>query len=128
MTAAISAYVVVALAILRPLAGHFTWSFHSRERHPVDPDRPGSDDWVGGVLTALPLVALWPAAAMWLLSGTLLPPVGAEREAEIRQREARVAEMERELGLDDVPGDVEARELERARRRRARRDGFGGAA
>ncbi len=126
-TVAIGVYVVVAAAVLRPVAGHFAWSFHNAERHPTDPDRPGNDAWVGGVLTGLPLVALWPACLIWLLVGRL-PAMGAEREAEIRRREARLAELERELGLDDVPGDDETRELERALRRRACHDGLGGAA
>lgn len=106
------AYGVVALLALRPLAGHFAWSWTLREarrkrrdypslygRKETEGAEPSTDAWCGAYCCALALVALWPVVLCVYGAGRFGPRIGAEREAELKARERHIAELERELGI-----------------------------
>ena len=102
-------YVATGIAIARMVAGHFAWD---QPRHHWQ-DEPDYDDWLLGWFFGGAIGLMWPLAVIgflaWkaILNGPRFPLVfGAEREArsrvkqrELSKREARIAQLERELGL-----------------------------
>lgn len=95
----ITAYSLVALLLVRPLAGHFAYYFHTENPYSNRSGRPDAAQWFGGVLLALCLAVVWPTALLWKLADARLPAVGAEREARLQAREKALREAERELGI-----------------------------
>ena len=108
LTVALVVYAVAALISARLLAGHLAWKWKSQ----FD-ERPALLDWVTGSLLGLAGGLVWPVfllrAGVTRLS---LPGAGAERKgrAQLRERDRqreieaakkRLAELERETGLDD---------------------------
>lgn len=103
------AYTLVGFVVCRALTGHFAWSWATqkaeRERakfpglsdFPVaGTETPSGEQWFGAFCSAFPIAAIWPAT----LAFTHVPlKIGAEREAERRQMNARIEKLEREAGL-----------------------------
>ena len=89
-------YVLVALAAIRPLAGHVAWSVKNWRGWRDEPD---FDDWRFGVVVACLLAAVWPLSLLCLLVNRYSPKIGAERAAELERREQRLREAEREVCL-----------------------------
>jgi hypothetical protein len=105
IVAGVIAYALVALCALRSLAGHFAWRAFQNDkiRYPnlySNRTAPGGEDWFGGYLAALGLVAFWPLVAVVVVSGRLAPTLGAEREAKLATQARRIEQLERELELE----------------------------
>lgn len=97
---AFGAYGLLVLLMVRPLAGHFAWSFARADAERLGGNRrPTGEQWFGAHLAALALGLIWPLVLVVLFGGRLLPSLGAERIHEIEERERRLNEMEQELGL-----------------------------
>jgi len=99
------AYGVIALLAVRPLAGHFAYSFFESEKRlypslTAGRTQPEMAQWLGAVLTGAAIALVWPGAVLWLLAGARMPVVGAERHAKLKQKEKRIRELERQLMLD----------------------------
>lgn len=92
-------YATAALSCARLIAGHFAWAFWENEKpHYRDGPRPDGEQWLGAWFIALPIAAIWPLViAPWLLSKRVA--VGAEAERRLHDREARIATLEKELGI-----------------------------
>jgi hypothetical protein len=101
VTVVLIPYGVLALLMLRPLAGHFAWKESHTWKHQV---RPDSGDWWDGFVLGAIVSVLWPVLLVAFggaaLANRTLPKVGAEREAARKIRERRLKELERELELD----------------------------
>lgn len=98
------AYWLVAALAVRPVAGHFAWAMFARYKENLPTwsqgkTRPQGDQWFAAVTLASLLCAWWPLVAVYAAAGAKLPKVGAEREALLREREQRIRDAERELGL-----------------------------
>jgi hypothetical protein len=106
------AYTLIALAVIRPIAGHFAWSWHhasvARSSGSAPHPYPSDVHWSFAVALAALLGAVWPVVAIWTLSA-VLGPVGAERREYLHARrkhldarERHVADLEATL---DLQGD-----------------------
>ncbi len=97
--AAIAVYVLVGLLSIRPVAGHLAWGF-ARRNHESFPrirsGKPNGEQWFGAVLVALGFAVVWPLGLFIVRSPIR---IGEEKQAELRAREARLREAEKELGL-----------------------------
>lgn len=98
-------------AVMRPVAGHL--AYKDAARYPSQNGVPDHLDWEKGWLVAI----VWPLAVVWIIvraaipvAARPLPAIGAERryhdrkrrerhEAELREREQRIRDAERELGI-----------------------------
>lgn len=89
------AYGLVAAFLWRPIAGHLAWAICLAD----DFESPTVGHWVLGTSIGLLAVIIWPLLGGAVLSNHIVPKVGAEREAVLKQREAHIAELEKELGL-----------------------------
>lgn len=96
-------YVLIGLATIRPVAGHFAWKrlLHDKRRYPtLDGNKTEPDDWFEAYFAAFWLAWVWPIYIINAVTTKLLPAVGAEKqarlEAEIKARKAR----DKELGLE----------------------------
>lgn len=100
-----TAYALIALGAIRPIAGHFAWSWHhaevARGFGTVD-RRPDGLMWGVAVVLGALVGAAWPAVAIWALTAAL-GPVGAERRQLLLERERRVADLEATLDLQGDP-------------------------
>jgi hypothetical protein len=104
----VALYAIVALIVVRPLAGHFAWDWAQRDAHGkkrrypglyeyLDPDAPpGPEWWVFAGTIAILVAAIWPILLVFARSPI---KIGAERTAEKRQMAARIRELEKEAGL-----------------------------
>ena len=95
-------YGACALVCWRMLTGHLAWLFleNAKVRYPSlhrDQTHPNGEQWFGAGCAALVAIVVWPL--MLVLALTPFPIVGAERRAELANREARIKELERELNL-----------------------------
>jgi hypothetical protein len=104
------AYTLIALAVIRPIAGHFAWYWYHKETATgrTHYQRPDSFQWGGAVALGALLGTVWPAVALWTLTAAL-GPVGAERREYLHARrkhldarERHVADLEATL---DIQGD-----------------------
>ena len=103
LTIALAVYAVGALICARLLAGHLAWKWKS-----AFVERPAPLDWVAGWCFGLLACWLWlPLLLVRGLGRVRVPVIGAEREAREREQarllqasRERVAELERELGID----------------------------
>jgi hypothetical protein len=95
------AYSVVAFAALRPITGHFAWTFcrnYNRDwYHKLN--SPNGDQWFGAFCLAVVVVTLWPLAVLWCISDRTIPTVGNERIARLEADRKRLRQMEKELGI-----------------------------
>lgn len=94
-------YCIVVLAMIRPLAGHFAYTFmrnHNQRRPSWRTTRPSPDQWFGAVCLAACLACVWPLCIVWKGVGGRWQ-IGAEREHVIAVQRKRLAELERELDL-----------------------------
>lgn len=102
--AAWAAYGLSTLVAGRAIAGHFAYAEASK--YPtIRANGPQGDDWVWGGFMAFWLAPLWPAllaaSGMFrLLSRFPSLKIGAERQKMLQERERRVRDAERELGLE----------------------------
>lgn len=106
MTIGACVYGVVAMACWRMVAGHIAWrdirvahwvsSIGDSEYRWEPATRP---DWLWGAPIGLLAALVWPVVALFALRWPW--KVGNERQAELREREVRIREAERELGIGD---------------------------
>lgn len=95
-------YSLVALAIVRPIAGHLAWK-HSAGRsswcrncHGSYPTcEPPADAWFGWGLAAAAASVVWPLLVIWRVSGRV--KVGAESRALVATQAERIRELEHEV-------------------------------
>ena len=95
------AYGLIALAALRPLTGHFAYTFMRRhnEAHSYRTHKePNGEQWFGSFCLALAIVCVWPAILAWNAIGGRWQ-IGAERQHVIQEQKKRLRELERELDL-----------------------------
>lgn len=100
-------YGLVLVAFTRVVAGSVAWEFLEREseryrRYGEDEDvrsRPASGQWSGGALVGLLAAIVWPVTLVWVLVGRSSIRVGAEAHAHAKAREARLRELEDQLGV-----------------------------
>lgn len=99
-------YGAFALLALRPVAGHVAW-WLARSPHWNGGNKssaPDVTDWAFAAFFAAVLCVAWVPVLLLVcgakLSNRAMPKIGLERVADMERREARVREMERELGLD----------------------------
>lgn len=103
------AYGVLALTVARLVAGHLAWAMNERAcvrdraRHPSihNPGEfatPSGERWFNAWCVALMLAVAWPLAVLpWVVGRRFT--VGAESQAQHRMAEARVRQLEEELGI-----------------------------
>jgi hypothetical protein len=101
---AFAAYALMALAAVRPLAGHFAWAMFRgyRIEYPAlarGRTVPNGEHWVGGTLIGVLVAAIWPAALLFIVVGWRGPVIGAERTARLDAAHRRIDELERELQI-----------------------------
>ena len=97
------AYPIIALALVRPLAGHHAWrqrrslcvNCYARRRLA----QPDGEAWFFGTCQAVLIAAVWPLLLVWLLSSAKGLKVGAERRALVDEQHQRIKELEAELGV-----------------------------
>lgn len=92
------AYTAIALCVIRPMAGHFAWSWYHSDataHNLVTPD-PGPLRWLLATISSAILSVVWPAVVIWTLTG-MLGPVGSERRQQSLDRERKIKELEEEL-------------------------------
>jgi phosphotransferase system glucose/maltose/N-acetylglucosamine-specific IIC component len=92
-------YILVALFVVRPIAGHVAWG--AMWAHQT---RPDGTDWMCGLVVGLIAGALWPLAAVWIFLSRATPKIGREREALLKAREERIRELQSELDLIPCSG------------------------
>lgn len=96
------AYVLIGMVVGRMIAGHLAWMMFENDkiRYPSlrrDQTHPSGEQWFGAIAGAIVLCTIWPV--LWFLCRVKAPKIGAERRAELREREERIRQAERELGL-----------------------------
>ncbi|WP_320672364.1 hypothetical protein [Patulibacter defluvii] len=101
------AYTAVGAGFTRATAGHLAYAWrnteHARDRvrypaiTPKTPPPPSNDQWIGGLLVGLLVGVIWPLVPL-----ALLPTfkVGAERRELERRQAERIADLERQLGVE----------------------------
>lgn len=105
------AYAVPILIAMRPLAGHFAWTWNERERQRIlsryasiykeeEFCSPSGDKWVGAYAASLCLLLFWPVLLLVLFQERHHFVIGAERKALIRRQREYIEKLEKELGLD----------------------------
>lgn len=99
-------YVIIAMALVRPMAGHFAWHFLSVQKSEYhysykDKIKPDTDQWVRGIFTALILASIWPTVILWRLSGSFLPTIGSEKQAQLEAEIEARKKRDKELGLEE---------------------------
>jgi len=101
-------YPLVALLLVRPLAGHFAWRFYLTERNwrycsmcmnKARLGSPNGEQWFGAFCLACLVSVLWPGALVWATQGAKGLKLGAERQAELDRLRKRNEQLERELGV-----------------------------
>ncbi len=90
-------YGIIGLLGVRPIAGHFAWTFVENGYRARD--YPNTEQWFGATCIAVAICALWPLGLLWLVAGSKMPKLGMEREIEIENNKRRIEELERELKL-----------------------------
>lgn len=100
------AYGLIALPLWRMFGGHFAWTMQNNM--PTGGTLDAADIIFGGILGGAVAAAVWPAVLLLMLGIALLPAtvrrvpvpkIGAEARAAAAQREARIAQLEKELKL-----------------------------
>lgn len=106
-------YVLISLAVVRPIAGSLAYSFKNNsisKRRAFAPSSlaggpsrskgtPDIDHWIAGYVCALCICIFWPLLGYVMLTEKYLPKMGAEKQAELERREKAIREAERELGM-----------------------------
>lgn len=93
-------YGVLGLGSMRPLTGHFAWVYSKNDRY-YSRSKPTSDQWWGGMFTAIPLAVIWPIAFLSIYLGSEGKlQIGEEKRAykEIKREELKKLEKELDIG------------------------------
>jgi hypothetical protein len=98
-------YILIGMAIIRPVAGHLAWSWHYAQithysilyRGKI---KPSSDQWTGATVLAVLAGAVWPMILFAGLSGKILPSIGAEKQAQLEAEIKARKERDKDLGLE----------------------------
>jgi hypothetical protein len=91
----IALYSLAALAVARPIAGHQAWKISDSYTQ----TKPDGSDWFIGWVVGFFAGVVWPICGLLVLVLRFTPKMGAEARAVARQREAHIAELEKELEL-----------------------------
>lgn len=99
-------YVLIGLAIIRPIAGHFAWTMHKNAqiRYPSLHDKevhPNMEQWTGSIAVACMLACIWPAIILWWVAEQTIPTMGSEKQAQLEAEIKARKERDKELGLEE---------------------------
>lgn len=99
-------YGLAGVVCARLTAGHLAWHFANhtshycfgcRENRPAS--RPDGEQWLGAWCLALAAAIVWPVIGLLICFPSERWSVGEERRQIQRRQAARIAELEKELGL-----------------------------